>query len=80
MTEVLVQICACNSFCITNQVFFGHTLTLLSFLPKWITFAHLIDVLVRDWAQGVYIYMGQCLAKSGLWGYNFITIKIARYT
>ena len=24
--------------------------------------------------------MGQCPAKSGLWGYNFITIKIARYT
>ena len=28
----------------------------------------------------LYIYMGQCPAKSGLWGYNFITIKIARYT
>ena len=26
------------------------------------------------------IYMGQCPAKSGLWGYNFITIKIARCT
>ena len=25
-------------------------------------------------------YMGQCPAKSGLWGYNFITIKIARFT
>ena len=25
-------------------------------------------------------YMGQCPAKSGLWGYNFITIKIARCT
>ena len=25
-------------------------------------------------------YMGQCHAKSGLWDYNFITIKIARYT
>ena len=24
--------------------------------------------------------MGQCPAKSGLWGYNFITIKIACYT
>ena len=24
--------------------------------------------------------MGQCPAKSGLWGYNFITIKIARCT
>ena len=23
-------------------------------------------------------YMGQCPAKSGFWGYNFITIKIAR--
>ena len=28
----------------------------------------------------VYIYMGQCPAKSGLWGYNFITIKIAHCT
>ena len=27
-----------------------------------------------------YIYMGQCPAKSGLWGYNYITIKIARCT
>ena len=26
------------------------------------------------------LYMGQCPAKSGLWGYNFITIKIARGT
>ena len=26
------------------------------------------------------IYMGQCPAKSGLWGYNFITIVIARCT
>ena len=25
-------------------------------------------------------YVGQCPAKSGLWGYNFITIKIARCT
>ena len=25
-------------------------------------------------------YMGQCPAKSGLWGYNFITIKIAYCT
>ena len=25
-------------------------------------------------------YMGQCPAKSGLWGYNFITIKIAHCT
>ena len=25
-------------------------------------------------------YMGQCPANSGLWDYNFITIKIARYT
>ena len=25
-------------------------------------------------------YMGQCPAKSGLWGYNFITIKIGRCT
>ena len=24
--------------------------------------------------------MGQCPAKSGLWGYNLITIKIARCT
>ena len=24
--------------------------------------------------------MGQCPAKSGLWGYNFITIKMARCT
>ena len=24
--------------------------------------------------------MGQCPAKSGLWGYNFITIKIVSYT
>ena len=24
--------------------------------------------------------MGQCPAKSGLWGYKFITIKIARCT
>ena len=24
--------------------------------------------------------MGQCPAKSGLWGYNFITIEIARCT
>ena len=30
--------------------------------------------------MNMYIYMGQCLAKSGLWGYNFITIKIARCT
>ena len=28
----------------------------------------------------IYIYMGQCPAKSGLWGYKFITIKIARCT
>ena len=26
------------------------------------------------------MYMGQCSAKSGLWGYNFIPIKIARCT
>ena len=26
------------------------------------------------------IHMGQCPAKSGLWDYNFITIKIAHYT
>ena len=26
------------------------------------------------------VHMGQCPAKSGLWGYNFITIKIARCT
>ena len=25
-------------------------------------------------------YVGECPAKSGLWGYNFITIKIARCT
>ena len=25
-------------------------------------------------------YLGQCPAKSGLWGYNFITVKIARCT
>ena len=28
----------------------------------------------------VYSYMGQCPAKSGLWGYNFITIKVAHCT
>ena len=28
----------------------------------------------------LYNYMGQCPAKSGLWGYNFITLKIARCT
>ena len=32
------------------------------------------------WTDGQKIYMGQCPAKSGLWGYNFITIKIARCT
>ena len=26
------------------------------------------------------LHMGQCPAKSGLWGYNFITIKIERCT
>ena len=26
------------------------------------------------------LQVGQCPAKSGLWGYNFITIKIARCT
>ena len=30
--------------------------------------------------QDVGLHMGQCPAKSGLWGYNFITIKIARCT
>ena len=28
---------------------------------------------IRKWM----LYLGQCPAKSGLWGYNFITIKIA---
>ena len=28
----------------------------------------------------LYMYMERCPAKSGLWGYNFITIKIARCT
>ena len=28
----------------------------------------------------IHVYMGQCPAKSGLWGYKFITIKIAHCT
>ena len=35
-----------------------------------------ISVKFFDWEEN----MGQCPAKSGLWGYNFITKKIARCT
>ena len=40
----------------------------------------------QNWQNTLYsclnhkVYMGQCPAKSVLWGYNFITIKIARCT
>ena len=42
----------------------------------------LYPILFTVWIHASYVckHVGQCPAKSGLWGYNFITIKIARCT
>ena len=37
-------------------------------------------ILEKNHFPTCFLYMGQCPAISGLWGYNFITIKIARCT
>ena len=38
---------------------------------------YIYNIYIYIYIYILYIYMGQCPAKSGLWGYNVITIKIA---